>query len=263
MISHGQYLAGSQRWGTGALLSVAMHLGIAFVVLWQTSNLTPLLMPPAAVSVQLAPQFEVTMLQPQLPVGIQQQRQQDSSRQQTERSHQRPELAEAKNGELQKQNETLPATNVTPEPPTRPKKRASTQLKAQAGNAQRNSQAAPPQQTLAKQTAAPVNSDSAVTERHRLNWQALVKGKIISNKDFPADARQRNRTGVALVRFIVDAAGNLVNSQLVKTSGTLSLDREALAVLSRSSPFPPPPAGILLQGRYQVTMPISFDLTTR
>lgn len=263
MMSHAHDLPNSQRWGTATLLSIAAHLGIALLALWQASNSTPLLMPPAAVSLQLASRFEVTVLQPQLPVGIQQQRQQASSRQQTERSQQHPELAEAEHGELQKQKAALPTTNVTPKPPIKPKKLASTQLKAQPGNAKRNSQAAPPQQTLAKQTAAPVNSDSAATERNRLNWQALVKGKIINNKDFPADARQRNRTGVALVRFIVDAAGNLVNSQLVKTSGTLSLDREALAVLSRSSPFPPPPAEILLQGRYQVTMPISFDLTTR
>ncbi len=263
MMGHAHFLPATQRWGKGTLLSVVAHLGIAFVALWQASTSTPLLMPPAAVSLQLASQFEVTLLQPRLPVGIQQQRQQESSKQQIERNQQQPEVVEAEKGELQKQKATLPSTKVTPEPPIKPKKRASTQLKAQPGNAQRNSQAAPPQQTLAKQTAAPVNSDASATQRNQLNWQALVKGKIISNKDFPADARQRNRTGVAMVRFIVDAAGNLVNSQLMKTSGTLSLDREALAVLLRSSPFPPPPAEILLQGRYQVTMPISFDLTTR
>ena len=61
--------------------------------------------------------------------------------------------------------------------------------------------------------------------------------------------------------FTVNAQGTVVSNSLATSSGTLSLDREAVAVLERAQPLPRPPAEILEGGFFKVKMPITFDLT--
>lgn len=93
-----------------------------------------------------------------------------------------------------------------------------------------------------------------------MTWESLVKGHLNRYKKYPTDARRRARTGQAIVTFTVNASGRVQGNQLHTSSGTISLDREALAVLERAQPLPKPPAEILSDGRYSVTMPINFDL---
>jgi protein TonB len=86
-------------------------------------------------------------------------------------------------------------------------------------------------------------------------WVALLERK----KRYPSEARSRREHGVAEVSFSLDRRGHLIDSQLVRSSGVPVLDREALALLQRAQPFPPPPdelAGIHVDLRVH----IRFDL---
>ena len=85
-------------------------------------------------------------------------------------------------------------------------------------------------------------------------------GHLAHFKRYPGDARQRKRAGAAWVRFQVDRDGKLLASELVTSSGTVLLDREALQVLERAQPLPAPPASVLRQGSVTVTLPVSFKL---
>jgi protein TonB len=51
----------------------------------------------------------------------------------------------------------------------------------------------------------------------------------------------------------------VIVSRVVRSSGASALDEEALALLRRAQPFPPPPPE-LPGGRVDLTMPIRFNL---
>lgn len=66
-----------------------------------------------------------------------------------------------------------------------------------------------------------------------------------------------------MIKFEVDAQGYIVNSALVRSSGTNSLDREAQRVLTRAEPLPVPPADMLTQGKVTVELPIDFTIENK
>lgn len=95
---------------------------------------------------------------------------------------------------------------------------------------------------------------------HRNFTPSRVKGHLNRYKRYPGDARKRARTGTAVVTFTVNTEGTIVSSFLEISSGTFSLDREAIAVLERAQPLPKPPPEILEGGLFKVKMPITFKL---
>ena len=72
------------------------------------------------------------------------------------------------------------------------------------------------------------------------NYRAKVLGKVAANMIDPERPRPK---ALAIVGFRVDAQGNLESAWLARPSGHADLDAEALDMVRRSAPFPPPPAG--------------------
>jgi protein TonB len=77
------------------------------------------------------------------------------------------------------------------------------------------------------------------------------------NKRYPADAK--NDRGIAQIAFSIDRKGHVTSSHIVKTSGSAALDREALEMVKRAQPFPPPPAG-LPGTEVSLTVPVRFNM---
>jgi protein TonB len=71
-------------------------------------------------------------------------------------------------------------------------------------------------------------------------YNALVFGHLQRFKRYPSSAR--GAQGTVVVRFVLNRAGTVIESALTKSSGNDVLDREALEILRRASPFPPFPA---------------------
>jgi protein TonB len=71
-------------------------------------------------------------------------------------------------------------------------------------------------------------------------YDALVFGHLQRFKHYPRAAR--GAQGTAVVRFELNRKGDVIATKLTKSSGNRALDREALAILRRASPFPPFPA---------------------
>ncbi|EMT5583787.1 TPA: energy transducer TonB [Providencia stuartii] len=143
------------------------------------------------------------------------------------------------------------------EPPKKPIK------KLESDNSKSNSAPVTSDAAALKQSskiAADFNSQSQSQLDAEKAWQALVLGQLNKFKRYPDDARRRNRTGIPVVEFDVDAQGYVIKSSLIKGSGTRSLDREAEKVLSRAQPLPIPPAEMLRNGKVTVRMPIDFTL---
>ncbi|WP_018262315.1 TonB family protein [Methylobacterium sp. WSM2598] len=103
----------------------------------------------------------------------------------------------------------------------------------------------------AEVTAAP-SAGSAAGEASRASWQAEVRAKIVRAKRFPAEAR--GQTGVAVVSVTFGPGGSASGVRLVASSGSAALDAEAVAVMYRAAPYPPPPGGRTTT----LTVPLNF-----
>jgi len=94
----------------------------------------------------------------------------------------------------------------------------------------------------APETRAPPKTEHVgqFTQAGSNAYNALVFGHLQRFKRYPAAAR--GASGTVVVRFELDREGNVIGSAVTKSSGNGVLDREALEILRRASPFPPFPA---------------------
>jgi protein TonB len=70
-------------------------------------------------------------------------------------------------------------------------------------------------------------------------YNALVFGHLQKFKRYPLAAH--GAAGTVLVRFALNRTGEVVSTEVTKSSGNAALDREAMDILRRASPFPPFP----------------------
>jgi protein TonB len=90
-------------------------------------------------------------------------------------------------------------------------------------------------------------------------WKRQIVGLLEANLRYPPAAHSRREHGQAWVFFSIDRQGHLVASRLVRSAGAAVLDEEALALLKRVQPFPPPPPE-LTGNPVDITLPIGFKL---
>jgi protein TonB len=74
---------------------------------------------------------------------------------------------------------------------------------------------------------------------------------------YPAQAK--GATGIVNLSFSIDRQGHVLNSQIIKSSGSAVLDAEALSLLTRAAPLPPPPAAVP-DSDLTFVLPIRFGL---
>jgi protein TonB len=243
------------RWARGFLCAIAVHVALVLMFYWPSQPLPMMQLPPPAVMMSWAEQVEAPESPKPLPLGVQQA--ESSAAQPAEQLEQPdlPKLARAEKTKIsvaeKKRTELRPPQKAQPKPEEQAK---------EMRHAAASSAAAPKAQNVARQTAAPINSDSNSSVQAKLSWESLVKGHLNNIKRYPPEARSRRRTGMPQVTFRVDAQGRVSGVTLRVRSGTASLDREALAVVVRAQPLPLPPSDMLQNGAVNVTMPIDFNL---
>ncbi|WP_426505722.1 TonB family protein [Serratia proteamaculans] len=243
------------RWARGFLCALAAHLALVLLFYWPSTSLPPMQLPPPAVMMSWAARIEAPESPKPLPLGVQQAESAAAQPAEQQEHPDLPKLVRAEKTKIsvaeKKRTEHLPPQKAQPKPEQQAK---------EIRHAAASSAAAPKALNIARQTAAPLNSDSASNEQVKLSWESRVKGMLNRIKRYPPDAQRRRRTGMPQVSFSVDAQGRVFDLTLHALSGTASLDREALAVVMRAQPLPPPPVEMLRQGKVQVTMPIDFNL---
>ena len=74
------------------------------------------------------------------------------------------------------------------------------------------------------------------------DWRLQMVDRIERAKAFPASGYCKE--GLVQVSFRIDRAGNLLASEVAESSQVPAFDAEALAMLERAHPFPPPPEGV-------------------
>lgn len=111
----------------------------------------------------------------------------------------------------------------------------------------------------AEKPVAPKQGISTKPSEATLSWQKAVTLHLNKHKKYPADARSHGEEGVASVSFSIDRSGKVIASQLVGSSGSELLDKEAVEVLTRASPFPRPPSDVT-NLTFHFTLPIQFRI---
>ncbi len=72
-------------------------------------------------------------------------------------------------------------------------------------------------------------------------YNGLIAAQVARFRQFPAGVRGAAVAGVVTVSFSIDDSGYVTSRQLLASSGNVAIDREALEMVRRASPFPPPP----------------------
>ena len=94
------------------------------------------------------------------------------------------------------------------------------------------------QQTPTEAPAPPSLKSSPAIAR----WQQAIVAHLARFQRYPAQAK--GATGVVSLSFSIDRQGHALNSKIIKSSGSAVLDAEALSLLTRAAPLPPPPAAV-------------------
>lgn len=238
------------------LTSTMLHASVLWLLMWRDTPVMPLT-PPAAVMLEYAPDFQVSLMIEPVPPGINQQRRMEAAVEQLTAQEKDPSPAQVNDGELEKrqQRQIKAVKKLTHEKITKKPQPAVT------GNSTVTNRAAPPvQHVIASQTAAPVDSDNNQATDNLFSWEARVKAKINRVKMYPADAERRGRSGSTLISFTVNAQGDVLVSSVQHSSGTISLDRAALSAVKSAQPLPAPPPELLNSGVHKVLMPVDFSL---
>ena len=79
---------------------------------------------------------------------------------------------------------------------------------------------------------------------------------INRHRFYPSDARRKGEEGTVLMRISFSNSGHLENYQVIKSSGSNTLDRAAAEILKRSAPYPEE----LVAAFSQAEVPLVFSL---
>ena len=101
-----------------------------------------------------------------------------------------------------------------------------------------------------RNTAANGNAETS-------NYMGKVRSRVARKKRYPSAARRRGETGTAVIRFVVAKSGAMSGLQLVRSSGSKTLDEAALKMAQKAAPFPAIPASTG-KSSIRFTLPISF-----
>lgn len=153
---------------------------------------------------------------------------------------------------------SAPVSRDQPQPVSREKAPAMT--RAPGPLVQAGAQAAVPDSTAQAVIAEP--GGAAVTEQPGEPdpaWQGQLQQHLQAHMRYPRLARLKRQEGVAELHFEVGRDGDVLSLALGRSSGYPLLDEEALALISRAQPLPPPPVS-LAGSRWAFEVPVSFTL---
>lgn len=87
-------------------------------------------------------------------------------------------------------------------------------------------------------------------------WQRKVAQLIGANYTYPRSAQVRGEQGSAKVKIAISGVGKVLSVDLVQSTGSAILDREAVRIPMKVSTYPAPPGG----GNTNVTLPITWRI---
>ena len=87
-------------------------------------------------------------------------------------------------------------------------------------------------------------------------WKHKVTELISANYSYPRSAQLRGEQGLAKIKVVFSGAGKVLSVDLVQSTGSAILDREAVRIPMKVGSFPAPPTG----SNTDVVFPISWRI---
>lgn len=92
------------------------------------------------------------------------------------------------------------------------------------------------------------------------DYVSLLRAWLEKHKDYPRRARSRGQEGTALLYFVMDRNGRVLEYDLRSSSGYRILDDEVRKMIERAQPLPVPPVELLQNDRREFLLPVEFGL---
>jgi protein TonB len=235
------------RWGAAAFIVCGLHAGGLALALREPPEPDDADAVAGAISIELAPlPAPAPIDSPDVAVG-------------KEVKEYAPPVPEASKKVEQKVEEDIPPVDPTPAPDPeialpKPKPKEKEEVKEEAQEVQ----AQPPREAKDEVTTAPPRVEappapkaaanpgqSAVAAQMMASWQRAVSRHVARHKQYPETARRLRLKGSVTVRFVVDRfSGQVLHTQILKSSGVPAVDEEVMALFKRASPYPIPPGEV-------------------
>jgi len=90
-------------------------------------------------------------------------------------------------------------------------------------------------------------------------WQKKVAQLISANYAYPRSAVLRGEQGRAKVKMVFSGAGKLLSVDLVQSTGSAILDREAVRIPRKVASYPAPPGGSNTDAVFPITWRIDEE----
>lgn len=227
------------RWSGSLAVVVGVHAGAVAGMLAWTANSAPPAPPPAAVVIELAPLVQAPEPPPEPPpeeMPPEPEPPPPEPEPEPPPPEPEPEPVIEEPPPVVEPPVPLPPKKVERKPPPPPKPVAAKPPPPVAPPP-------PPVQAPPAQQAAAPRIDKAVVSRPNAvpTWQGTLLAHLERHKRYPRAAQARRQEGVVKVAFTLDRRGNVLAAALRDTSGHRLLDAEALEMLRRAAPLPPPP----------------------
>ena len=231
------------RWGACFVLAVAFHAAGAAALFARWSEDSDLVANAPVIMVDLAPVAVSPNITPtDVPPGPQQQEAEPEP--QPEKPIEKIELPPDPQAE--------PVVAMPPPKPVeKPKEKKPKQKHASLASAPSTAeqQAERAGRADAGRLVAQLQCDAELDIRS--SWPALER-----QKRYPSEAR--GDQGTAQLAFNVDRQGGVHNARITRSSGSSVLDHEALALVQRAQPLPPPPPEVP-GAQIPIVVPIRYN----
>ncbi|MFH4747254.1 energy transducer TonB [Vibrio harveyi] len=253
---------------TAILLSASLHALIAIAYMWtpeydfssppQAIPITVSIVAPMAAPKNTVKAVESTVQQEEL---IQQARQEQSVKHKPEQE-QSPALVKSKQPSTIAANTEKPIKTEKPKPNrSKPEPEPEKQSKKKQPEINQAASSKPSLETKreSKQISAlRQDQQSEAGRAAKVSWQQALHAHLEREKRYPRQARRLKKKGMPVIRFTMDREGNVLDVELVKSSGTASLDKEAIELVGRAQPLVKPPSSVK-GARLTLTLPINFS----
>jgi periplasmic protein TonB len=231
------------RWGACFALALAFHAAGAAVLFARWTEDSDLVANAPVVLVDLAPVAVSPSITPnELPPG--------PLRREAEPESQPEKPIEKIEPPPDPQAEPVVAATPPPKPAEPPKEKRPKQKHASLPSA--------PSTTdhQAEQAAAPMPGASTRNSDAVPSWKSQLVAALERQKRYPSEAR--GDQGTAQLAFSVDRKGGVHNARVTRSSGSSILDHEALALVQRAQPLPPPPPEVP-GAQIPIVVPIRYN----
>ena len=91
------------------------------------------------------------------------------------------------------------------------------------------------------------------------DYAAVLQAWLEKHKEYPRRARRRRQEGAALLYFVMDREGHVLDYRIQESSGFRLLDREVERMIERAQPLPRMPEE-MQQARLELVVPVQFFL---